>query len=153
MSECKGHVWDGITCKNCKKDIFDLYYDLRVKNKEFADITDEYVKNGYKLADAVEKVELENIELKMQLAHQRKALEWMKKTGEYFRYKAPKQIDGCNLVGAMYAMAENALSTTPNVWGELSKYAELGRLALKVVKESEDCSTSGQFLLINHWLY
>jgi len=52
--------------------------DLRAKNKEFANITDEYVANGYKLADAVEGVERENIKL-------RAKLEQVEKMRDYFQ--------------------------------------------------------------------
>jgi len=52
-----------------------IIIEQQTKNTEFANITDEYVKNGYKLADAVELVEIENNSLKAQLEQQEKYAE------------------------------------------------------------------------------
>ncbi len=39
-----------------------------------------------------------------------KAVEWMKSIGDFFKYKAPEQIDATKLVASMYATAEEALA-------------------------------------------
>ena len=48
-------------------------------------------------------------DLLAELDEMRKAVTWMKTTAEYFRYKAPEQIDGCRLIAAMGATAKAAL--------------------------------------------
>lgn len=58
----------------------------------------------------------------------RKAVEWMKKVGEFFRYKAPEQIDGNKLTAAMFATAEDALS----------KASAAGAALLDVVRAAEE---------------
>lgn len=42
-----------------------------------------------------------------------KAVTWMKTTAEYFRYKAPEQIDGLRLIAAMAATSKAALKEVP----------------------------------------
>lgn len=62
----------------------------------------------------------------------RKAVEWMKQIGDYFEYKAPEQIDGCRLIGAMSATAKDALGNADNAGAVI--LAELSALCREVAE-------------------
>lgn len=74
-------------------------------DEEFADLLDEREEENNYLSFAAERIR----RISAQAAALRRAVEWMKTTGEYFRYKAPEQIDGNRLVAVMFATAEDAL--------------------------------------------
>jgi len=58
----------------------------------------------------IEQQATELTNLQAQMALQTKALKWMKSTADYFKYKAPEQIDGIKVISAMSATAQEALS-------------------------------------------
>lgn len=61
--------------------------EQEAKNTEFANITDEYVENGYKLADAVEQVEIENNKLIKELQIERQKVIALEEEVSKLEYK------------------------------------------------------------------